>query len=286
MLSFNSEATVQNISDVLLGRGIQLPPQPKVLVEFQELICRGDFSIRELAIVVRRDPGITASLFRVVSSPIFRCSKRCDSIEQVMTILGTKQTFSLVQAVALSSSLSGEEKKSLEVFWQRSQDIAHLASLISAERVSICNIFPEQAYLTGIFLESGSAVLMQRFPTYSKEMALEDNFHWPVLEEEDELFSVDHCSVGYLLARHWKLPEFICRAIQYHHEMPSAELGEVRTLVAILHLAIHFYNISSGVADTVWKKVGNEVLVEVGIDPQGESAFYDEVIEKFLACKV
>jgi HD-like signal output (HDOD) protein len=186
MLSFNNETVGSNISDVHLGRGIQLPLQPKVLVEFQELICRGDFSIRELAIVVGRDPGITTSLFRVVSSPIFHCSKRCDSVEQVMTILGAKQTFSLVQAVA----------------------------------------------------------------------------------------------------RHWKLPEFICRDIQYHHEMPSAELGAVRTLVAILHLAIHFYNISSGVADTVWRKVGNEVLVEVGIDPQGESAFYDEVMEKFLACKV
>lgn len=282
-VNLDSETLAANASDVLLGRGFQLPPQPKVLVEFQNLISKGDYGIRELAIIVGRDPGITATLFRLVSSPVFNCSKRCDSIEQVMMIVGVKQTHNLIQAIALSSSINSEAKKSFEIFWQRSQDIAHLASLISAERVSICNIFPEQAYLAGIFLDSGSAVLMQRFPTYTKQMALEDNFHWPDLDKEDELFSVDHCSIGYLLARHWKLPEFICRAIQYHHEMPSEELGAARTLVAILHLAIHFYNLSSGVADTAWSKFGDEVLAEVGIDSQGERAFYDEVMEKFLA---
>jgi len=64
--------------------------------------------------------------------------------------------------------------------------------------------------------------------------------------------------------------------------MPGEELGAVRTLVAILHLAIHFYNLSSGLKDTVWDNIGKDVLSELGIDPQGERAYFDEVIERFL----
>lgn len=266
----------------VLDKGIRLPVQPKVLVEFQDRVSSADYDIRDLAKIVGHDPAISAALFRVAGSPAFHGSKKCESIEQVMMILGTKQTHSLILAIALTSSLAGDSKKSFEIFWQRSQDIARLASLIAADRVAICNIFPEQAYLAGIFLESGSAVLMQRFPDYSKHLALENNFSWPEMAEEDALFNMDHCSIGYLIARHWKLPEFICRAIQYHHEMPSEELGAVRTLVAILHLAIHFYNLSSGLKDSLWDSLGKDVLSELGIDPQGEGAYYDEVIERFL----
>lgn len=281
-LNIESDTLITEPYRAVLDKGIRLPVQPKVLIEFQDRVSSADYDIRDLAKIVGRDPAIVAALFRVAGSPVFHCPKKCESIEQVMMILGAKQTHSLILAIALTTSIAGGSKKSFEIFWQRSQDIARLASLIAADRVAICNIFPEQAYLAGIFLESGSAVLMQRFPDYSKQLALENNFRWPALAEEDALFNVDHCSIGYLIARHWKLPEFICRTIQYHHEMPSEELGAVRTLVAILHLAIHFYNLSSGLKDTVWDNIGKDVLSELGIDPQGERAYYDEVIERFL----
>lgn len=267
----------------LLAKGIQIPAQPKVLMDFQTLVSGDEYNIHTLAEVISRDPGISANLFRIANSSVFHRSKRCDSIEQVISIIGITQTQCLIQAISLASSIRGEDKKSFEIFWQRSQDIAQLASLIASDRVSICNIFPEQAFLAGIFLESGSALLMQRFPTYTQQLGLDSNYLWPALADEDALFNVDHCSIGYLVSRHWKLPEVICRAIQYHHELPSEEFGEVRTMVAILNLAIHFYNISSGIKDPMWHKLSKEVLAEIGVDPEGERTYYEEIIERFLS---
>jgi len=66
-----------------------------------------------------------------------------------MTI-GIKQTCNLVQAVALSTSISSATRKSFDIFWTRSQEVAQIAALIAADRVSVCNIFPEQAYMAGI----------------------------------------------------------------------------------------------------------------------------------------
>ena len=45
-----------------------------------------------------------------------------------------------------------------------SRAIAQLAMLIAGRRVTVCNIFPDQAYLAGIFHDCGVPVLMQRFP--------------------------------------------------------------------------------------------------------------------------
>ena len=46
--------------------------------------------------------------------------------------------------------------------------VAQMAMLVAEERVSVCNIFPDQAYLAGIFHDCGVPVLMQRFTTYCK----------------------------------------------------------------------------------------------------------------------
>ena len=65
-------------------------------------------------------------------------------------------------------------------------------AMIASDRVSVCNIFPEQAYMAGIFYECGVPILMQRFPDYCSKLNLETTLFWPTLAEEDALFNVDH----------------------------------------------------------------------------------------------
>jgi len=123
---------------------------------------------------------------------------------------------------------------------------------------------------------------MQRFPEYCGRLRLESTCCWPSLAEEDRQFNVDHSSIGYLVARHWKLPDFVCQAILYHHDMPHEEIGTVRTLVAILQLASHYYHRIGHVEDPVWHKLRGEVLSELGIAPDAEQEYYEHISERFL----
>ncbi|HEX5364119.1 MAG TPA: HDOD domain-containing protein [Gallionella sp.] len=266
----------------LTSKGIKLPPQPKVLLELQQKFASDDYSMKQLAAIIGSDPGITAMLFKAVRSPVFGGTKKLDDLEQVLMVIGVKQTYTLVQAVSLSSSLSNKARKAFEVFWTRSGEVAQIAALIAAERVSICNIFPEQAYMAGIFHECGVPVLMQRFPNYCDKLQLNKACCWPSLSEEDAQYNVDHSSIGYLVARHWKLPDFVCQAILYHHDMPREEVGTVRTLVAILQLAIHFYHRIGRVDDPVWYKLRAEVLEELGLSVDGEQDYFELISEQFL----
>lgn len=196
-------------------------------------------------------------------------------------VIGVKQTFNLVQAVALSSTVSDKARKAFDIFWTRSSEVAKLAAIIAGDRVSVCNVFPDQAYMAGIFHECGVPVLMLRFPKYCAALNLDSACCWPDLAEEDAKFDLDHCTVGYLVARHWQLPDFICSAIRYHHEMPTDELGASRTLVSTLQLAIHFHSRLNRAPDLLWEKIGIEVLKELGIDPNGVDEYYEEIIERF-----
>lgn len=266
----------------LVAKGIKIPPQPKVLVDLNKTLASDNYDVRTLAQIIAADPGITAMLFKAARSPVFGRGKKLDNLEQIIMVVGVKQTFNLVQAMALSSAVSDKSRKAFDIFWTRSQEVAQMAALIARDRVSICNVFPDQAYMAGIFHECGVPLLMQRFPDYCKSLQLDNACCWPNLAEEDAKFNVDHCSIGYIVARHWNLPDFVCAAIQYHHELPREEVGTACTLVAILQLGIHFYHRISNIDDPLWAKIGGAVLSELGIHVNEEQNYFEEISEQFL----
>ncbi len=266
----------------LAASGVRIPPQPKVVLEMQSLLLSDDYDMRKVAKVIAQDPGIVAMLFKVARSPVFQRAKPLTTLDQVLMTVGIKQTFNLVQAAALAGAVSDGTRKAFERFWTRAQEVAQLAAIIAEDRVSVCNVFPDQAYMAGIFHECGVPVLMLRFPDYCKTLRLESTCCWPGLHEEDKRFNVDHVTVGYLVARHWKLPDFVCHAIRYHHEMPDEELGASISLISLLQIAVHFYNRMNQQEDHLWPEIGARVMSEIGVPYDDEDDFFDSISQIFL----
>jgi HD-like signal output (HDOD) protein len=235
-----------------------------------------------LSKVINQDPGLTALLFKVVGNAAYRQHQPFDSVEQILHAVGVRQTFNLVQAIALTSAGEIRKNRSVyEAFWARSQAIGQLAMLIADERIAVCNIFPDQAYLVGIFHDCGVPLLMQRFPTYCAEMKLGVAGQWIDLAEEDRKYNADHCVIGFLVARHWHLPDFICDAIRYHHSINELGMLDARSMVAILQLAIDVYYRTQRVPNPEWDQVKAEVLTELGLSEEGLPEFVDVILERF-----
>ena len=266
----------------LLERGVTIPPQPRVLEELRQHLKRKEFDVRLLAKVINQDPGLIAMLFKVVGNAAYKQHQPFSSVEQILHAVGVRQTFNLVQAVTMASM--GDIKKNpraYEAFWSRSQAVAQLAMIIADERIAVCNIFPDQAYLAGIFHDCGVPLLMQRFSTYCAEMHLGEPGRWIELAEEDKKFSAEHCVVGYIVARHWNLPDFICDAIRYHHDIKRLGMHASRSMVAILQLAIEIYYHDLHIENPEWRSVEEEVLGELGLHRDALSEFIDIVLERF-----
>lgn len=268
----------------LLEGGIKIPPQPRILEELRQRVARKDLDVRRLARVIEQDPGVLALLFKVVASPAYHQHQPFESVDQILHAVGVRQTINLIRAIALANAGSvGKNRQVYETFWSRSLRVGQLAMLIADERAAVCNIFPDQAYLAGVFHDCGVPLLMQRFTTYCREMRLGNGNDWIDLAEEDGKFNADHCVVGYLVARHWSLPDFICDAIRFHHAL--GELGELeaRSMVAILQLAIDIHYRDLRTANPEWDRVKAEVLPELGLGEDSLPEFVDIILERFHA---
>ena len=267
---------------MLLERGMKIPPQPRVLDELGKLIKRKEFDVRVLARTINQDPGITAMLFKVVTNAAYRKFQPFESVEAILHSLGVQETFNIVQAISLASL--GDVKKNrlvYEAFWGRYQAIAQIAMLIADERIAVCNIFPDQAYLAGVFHDCGVLLLMQRFPFYCTEMQLGVPGVWTDLAEEDKKFNANHAVVGYLVARHWHLPEFICDAIRFHHDIREMGMHQSRTMVAIIQLAVEIYYRDRRTANLEWAHIKDDVLPELGLNEDSLPEFVDVIIERY-----
>lgn len=273
----------QQALDQLANQGIKIPPQPRVLIELQRLLHSDDYEMRTVAKIIAQDPGIVALLFKATKSPAFARAKNAKTLEQILMVIGIKHVFNLVQAVSLTTTISDKSRRAFEIFWNRAHEIAQMAGIIADDRISVCNVFPDQAYLAGIFHECGVPVLMQRFPQYCETLHLENATCWPNLSEEDTKFDVDHCSVGYLVARHWGLPDFVCDAIRFHHDIPEEKtIGASVSLVAIIQCASHFFHKLHHVDDPLWDKIGPRVLSELGLGSDEEDDFCEMMTGRFL----
>jgi HD-like signal output (HDOD) protein len=267
----------------LAKQGVKIPPQPRVLLELQKLLASDDYDMRSVTKVLSQDPGIVSLLFKATRSPAFARARNAKTLDQIVMVVGIKQVFSLVQAVSLTTTICDSTRRAFDIFWSRAHEIAQMAAIIADDRVSVCNVFPEQAYLAGIFHECGVPVLMMRFPKYCETLKLENATCWPNLSEEDTKFDVDHCSVGYLVARHWGLPDFVCDAIRFHHDLPEEKtIGASVSLVAIVQAASHFYHELHHVDDPLWSKLGPRVMSELGLGPDEEKDFYELMSGRFL----
>lgn len=268
----------------LLEKGVTIPPQPRVLQELYDKLINGVADVRVYAKVLAQDPGIVAMLFKVAKSASYRRFQPFESVEHVVQAIGLQQTANIVRAIALASAVPAKHnRKAFEAFWSRSQAIAELAMLIAEERVTVCNIFPDQAYLAGIFHDCGVPVLMQRFTTYCKDMRLDEPGRWTDLAEEDRRFNADHCVIGYLVGKHWKLPDFICDTIRCHHDLDRLENHTAKTMVAILQLAIHVYHLDIHLPDPDWDPVSAQVIDELGLGEETLLELIDVVLEQHHA---
>lgn len=276
------ERDVVRIKRVLEG-GIRIPAQPRVLNELRKLMARQELDVRLLARTINQDPGLTAMLFKVVGNAAYRKHQPFDSLEQILHAVGVAQTYNLAQAIALRNVGMTSDKRVYEAFWVRSQAVGELAMLIAEERVAVCNLFPDQAYLAGIFHACGVPLLLQRFPSYCSELRLGTPGHWANWQEEDRKFNTDHAVVGYLVARHWCLPGFICDAIRYQHSMLDLGDHDSRSMVAILQLAIEIHARDQRVPNPEWDAVRSQVLPELGLSDEALPEFVDVVLERYAA---
>lgn len=207
-----------------------LPPFPAVALKAMTVLSGTDTSLSELCDLIRSDPAFSGEILRIANSPLIAFSKEITSVLQASMLLGFRRLRRVVITVGLRSYLDKSFTPAMRACWRHS-----VASAMIAERIARWNsVDRDSAHTAGILHDIGRMALATVEPgLYAgliEKAAIEPAFD--VLQAERDLFGIDHCGAGRLLAIAWKLPEVFVDITSRHHE-PLSRLEDVVEVVRL-----------------------------------------------------
>lgn len=270
-------APTKSFSDPSLKMAVQIPSPPPLLDELIRLLDAPSAGIEEIGQVIQTDAGLTASLFRMLATPIYGLRRPPESVPQAISLVGLTTVAELVKGLALEKAIYGNSPF-YAWFWERANDIAAYAATIAWKQRTACNLFPEHVKLAALFMDCGVPILIQHIEKYEYAFVTAKGYVWPRVLAEDKRFDTDHAVVGYMAARYWKLPDYVCQAVRWHHDGINVN-EQSATLVAILQTAQHIYNVHAMKDDSEWAAQEEVALQEIGVSKEGLREFEEEIVD-------
>ncbi|MEW5788407.1 MAG: HDOD domain-containing protein [Pseudomonadota bacterium] len=267
--------------DPKTGLSLRIPSPPPLVDELERALGNPNTNMDIIAGLVQQDAGITAGLFRTLATPIYGLRKPPETVARAVSLVGLQTIADLVGGLSIQAALYGESLF-YPWFWERANEIARYAAAIAHRQRMVCNIFPEHAHLAALFVDCGVPILIQHLEQYEYPFITARGHVWPHVVAEDQRHNTDHAVVGYLAAKHWRLPGYVCEAIRWHHD-PVNVNDKAATMVAILQTAIHLYNVNAMKEDHDWPGLRRKALAEIGVAEEGLREFEDDLNERLAA---
>lgn len=193
-------------------------------------------SINQLENIISHDPSFSTRLLKIANSPYYSRGRSIDSISTAIIIIGFKDMKSLVMAASLKD-LHRRSGLFEQKHWEHSLGVSIASSLLAAETQMLS---PEEALIGGLIHDFGKIVINNSLPDqYSAVIDRVYEKNIPTLVAEDELFGFNHCNLGGLIARKWKLPSNLEIVVEYHHaeQYPAFEDSSYETLCQLVQVA-------------------------------------------------
>jgi len=206
---------------------------PHVAIKVAQLANDENSTLHDFEEVIKLDPVLVTRLLRLVNSPYFGLAQQVESIAKAVVFCGMKQLRNLVAVEALRSMFKGgDEQFSRERLWLHSATVAILAEMIAKR---IFGQEGEDVFLAGIIHDIGLVAEDQVVGGELREAcAAVRQGKGSLVQCEKERIGTDHCEVGAGLARDWKLPEEVLKAIKYHHETTrKVPLGSITSIILL-----------------------------------------------------
>jgi HD-like signal output (HDOD) protein len=191
---------------------------PHIVTRLVQLVNDEESTLQDFEEVIRLDPALVARLLTLVNSSYFGLTRKVDSISRAVALLGMKNLHNIAVTDAIQGMLrsdSGAAEFSPQRLWLHSAASGICCKMI-AERIFTIN--GDDAYLCGILHDIGLIVEMEAARETFLRMIDQLIAGGPGLVElEQRLLETDHCEIGYILAKEWRIPDAIAEAIRDHH---------------------------------------------------------------------
>lgn len=265
----------------ILESPITLPSPPAIAVRVLESVKKEQGSLRELARIVSPDLALTTKILQVANSSVYGLTRKVDSLEMAMTVLGSNA----LKNIALSFVMASEFKNvsggafDFEDFWRRSVTNAVAAEEV-ATRLKKKN---DDTFVSALLQDVGYLVMFLTRPDeYIRVMDTLKVTEQSAQSVEREIFGFDHQELGAALLHKWGLPECIYVPIQFHHEVEACPDTE-KDRISII-------NLSNRLSSIYWELDSSEKLPDIQqwleekfhLSPREIESLIDSIAEKSI----
>ena len=209
---------------------------PSVYYRVREQLESPDCSISEVARLVETDPALTTGVLKLVNSAFYGFSRKIESVERAVLVLGLRQTHELILAITVSNVFAGIRPQHMDMrrYWigcmmtaLTSRELAHLT----------CNPAANRLFVIGLLADTGHLVMYQTVPELAIEaQTVADAKGEPLFEAERRIVGCDSAEVGAALMDNWKLPASFAEVIGSQF-MPRLA-GRHTVEAELLHIAL------------------------------------------------
>ncbi|MBI4612259.1 MAG: HDOD domain-containing protein [Planctomycetes bacterium] len=196
----------------------EIPPVPVVVQRVLAELGDPKSSARTVAEIAQTDPVIAATFLKAINSAYYGLRNPVTSLDQAVALLGYRQIHSLIlhYGFARIFPAAGSRKGyRTEDLWVHSLAVSLAGQAIAANLPGVDEGF---VATLGLLHDIGKFVIATRYPKRIEKLwagGAQGDANY--LERERALFGADHAAIGAGLARRWKLPDTLIKAIRLHH---------------------------------------------------------------------
>lgn len=241
----------------------RLPLLPNVLFELMTH-DQNDEKYYEMVLgLAKADPPLASFIISYANSASSSPNHAITNLKAALTRVGALRVVNLLTAKSVAKVFVPKTDDSKQL-WRHSIQVATFSSFLCRTAPTF-TVNPETAYLAGLFHDLGRFVMMDIVPD-ALEATVASSWATPQEHPEVETATLgyNHCEVGYLACRRWRMPELICNTTRHHHHYTvcnNAKLPkEFRELIILMTFTDHVSALLAKHPD--WEDWTNEKLYD------------------------
>jgi putative nucleotidyltransferase with HDIG domain len=220
----------------------RMPSLSTTVIKVLETCNDSRASANDLHRIISFDPVLTARVLKLINSAYYSLGVPITSLTRAIVMLGLNTVKNLALSFAILENLRSNGHFSVfspDDFWTHSLCVGVIAKSLA----SVIGHTPqglEAFFVAGLLHDLGKIPLNRQFPEeYHQAWETAEKDQDTLRHYESKLLGMDHCTVGCMIAKKWRLGSTLVETLLHHHNPDDSSEAD-RDFVFIISLANQF----------------------------------------------
>ena len=250
-------------------------------------------SPNDLSRVISLDPVLTGQVLRLINSAYYALPHGITTLPRAIIMLGINTVKNLALSLAVLETMSGKggmRMVSSNDFWEHCLCVGVSARCISEIKGASLSE-REDFFIAGLLHDIGKIPLNKQFPEQYHRAFNKANCNGdprPLFWAENEIFGLDHCTVGRLIAEKWQLGESLIQALAHHHRADDShpDAQDFVTVVALANACAKCWQVGAAGDSVADDNLLSDLRNQVGAHNLKLEELHEHVLEEIDKAKI